>query len=90
MTQESYNALLPYKELMRTIIINSAASSLPIEYREALVTAGKEDGHKLSCTCSTGWYSLTNAVYHEFLKFTAQQNETKTKVKRNSKPNTTK
>ena len=85
MTQESYNALLPFKDLMRTIIINSAASSLPIEYKTALEAAGKEDGYKLSCSCSTGWYSLTNAVYHEFIKFNAQHNETKTKAKRNTK-----
>ena len=77
MTQESYNALLPYKDLMRTIIINSAASSLPIGFQQALQQAGKEDGYKLSCTCSSGWFKLTSAVYQKFLKFRATHDDKK-------------
>lgn len=88
MTQESYNALLPYKELMRTIIINSSVSSLPIGYQEALKQAGSELGLKLSCTCSSGWFRLTSDVYKDFLKFTPKEDGTKkTKSKRNTQDN---
>lgn len=69
MTKENYEALMPYKDLMRTIIINSAASNLPIGYKIAAETAGKEYGIHLSCNCSSGWFTLTSRIYKEFLKF---------------------
>lgn len=88
MTQETYNALVPYKELMRTIIINSAASNLPISYRQTLQSAGTELGLKLSCTCSSGWFKLTSDVYKEFLKYKSEQDDNKETKDTTSKENT--
>ena len=67
MTREHYYKLLPFKDLMAQIIINSSASHLPIEYKQILEEAGKEYGYKLSCNCSSGWFVLTSKLYRELL-----------------------
>lgn len=75
MTQELYNQLTPFVQLMRQIIINSAASNLPIEYKTTLQQVGNQLGIHLSCNCSSGWFTLTSKLYTEYLKFTNEQNE---------------
>jgi hypothetical protein len=67
MTRENYYKLLPFRNLMAQIIMNSSASQLPIEYKQILVEAGKEYGYKLSCNCSSGWFVLTSKLYKEFI-----------------------
>ena len=67
MTRENYYKLLPFRNLMAQIIINSSASNIPIEYKQILEEAGKEFGYKLSCNCSSGWFVLTSKLYKEFL-----------------------
>lgn len=75
MTQELYDRLTPFASLMRQIIINSAASNLPIEYKTVLQEVGNQLGIHLSCNCSSGWFTLTSKLYAEYLKYTNELNE---------------
>jgi hypothetical protein len=69
MDKTQYETIKPFRDLMKKIIVNSAASNLPIEYRTTLEAVGKELGYKLSCTCSSGWFTLTSRVYNEMLTY---------------------
>lgn len=94
MDKQQYLSLLPYKELMKQIIINSAASNISLDYKLTLEKVGNELGHKLSCTCSSGWFKLTNNVYKEFLLAEAefsndkkQENENENSGKKSNSKN---
>ena len=85
MTQEEYDSLKPYTDLMRTIIINSAASNLPIAYREIVLKLNKQRGYSI-CNCSSGIFQGTTRLYKELLEYEKAKTETKP-TKSNSKTN---
>lgn len=74
MDKEQFKALQPYKDLMRQTIINSAASSLPIEFRQTAEQVGKQLGITLSCNCSSGWFTMISKLYKEFIAVSTKYN----------------
>lgn len=84
MDKTQYEKIKPFRDLMKKIIVNSAASNLPIEYRTTLEAVGNELGYKLSCSCSSGWFTLTSRVYNEMLTYeetNKKKNGKKTDIK---------
>lgn len=87
MTQEEYDSIKPYTDLMRTIIINSAASNIPIAYRELVLKLNKQRGYSI-CNCSSGIFQGTTRLYKELLAYEKAKTETETKpTKSNTKTN---
>lgn len=84
MIQEEYDKLTPYKELMRTIIINAAASNVPIAYRELVVKYNKSRGYSI-CNCSSGIYQGTTRLYKEYIEYEAKSKEETKPTKSNTK-----
>lgn len=82
MTQEEYESLKPYEALMKTIIINSAASNLPIDYREKIVAYNKARGYSI-CNCSSGLFQGTSKLYNEYLAY--EKDKPEPTVKRNKR-----
>ena len=66
MTEELYNKLQPYKEIMRAMVINSACSNVPIAFRELVLGEMKGRGISL-CHCNSGVLNATSRLYQEFL-----------------------
>lgn len=69
LNESEYNRLYPYKELIRTIIINSSASNLPNGYKIAAEEIGKAHGVRISCSCSSGWFKITSTIYQWMLEY---------------------
>lgn len=66
MTEELYNKLQPYREMMRAMVINSACSNMPITFRELVLGEMKGRGISL-CHCNSGVLNATSRLYQEFL-----------------------
>lgn len=85
MTEELYRKLLPYKEVMKKIVINSAFSTLPIGYQELVLGELKNRGVSL-CQCASGVLNATSRLYQELLVY-EHGNVKTTKSRRSSRPN---
>lgn len=68
MTEELYNKLQPYKEMMKTMIRNSSYSNVPIDYQELVL--GELQGRGISlCHCSSGVLNATSRLYQEMMTY---------------------
>ena len=83
MTQEEYDSLTPYYNLMKTIVVNAAASNLPIAYRELIIKLNKVRGHSI-CNCSSGLFTGTSRLYNEYVAYEAE-NKPKPSPKKNKR-----
>lgn len=68
MTEELYNKLLPYREMMQAMIINSACANVPLAFRELVLGEMKGRGISL-CHCNSGVLNATSRLYQEFLLY---------------------
>lgn len=62
LSQREYERLYPYKDLIKTIIINASTSNLPIGYKIAAEEIAKVHGYNMSCHCSSGWFKVTSKI----------------------------
>ncbi len=72
MTEELFNKLQPWRQLMRTIVINSSCSNVPIAFRELVLSTMKTRGISL-CNCNSGVLNATSRLYQEMLKYEANK-----------------
>lgn len=76
LTKSEYQRLYPYKDLIKTIIVNSSASNLPIGYKTAAEEIAKNHGYNMSCHCSSGWFKVTSKINNLLIEYeTAQLRE---------------
>ena len=97
LTKSEYQRLYPYKELIKTIIVNSSASNLPIGYKIAAEEIAQNHGYNMSCHCSSGWFKVTSKISNLLIEYeTAQlreealkktEKDEKTSNKRSSRSN---
>lgn len=66
MTEELYNKLLPYRDMMQAMIRNSACANVPLAFRELVLGEMKVRGISL-CHCNSGVLNATSRLYQEFL-----------------------
>lgn len=59
LSDKEYERLYPYKSLIKSTIVNSSASGLPIGYKTAAEEIALAHGYKMSCRCSSGWFKVT-------------------------------
>lgn len=72
MTEDLFNKLQPWRQLMRTIVINSSCSNVPIAFRELVLSTMKTRGISL-CNCNSGVLNATSRLYQEMLKYEANK-----------------
>lgn len=84
MTEELYNKLLPYREMMQAMIRNSACASVPLAFRELVLGEMKGRGISL-CHCNSGVLNATSRLYQEFLLY-EQEIRNKNRRSRRSDP----
>lgn len=72
MTEDLFNKLQPWRQLMRTIVINSSCSNVPIAFRELVLSTIKMRGISL-CNCNSGVLNATSRLYQEMLKYEANK-----------------
>ncbi len=72
MTEDLFNKLQPWRQLMRTIVINSSCSNVPIAFRELVLSTMKTRGISL-CNCNSGVLNATSRLYQELLKYEANE-----------------
>ncbi len=84
MIQEEFENLQPYVGLMRKIMIDSAASNVPISYRELIKKYNKIRGYSI-CNCSSGIYEGTCRLYKEYLAYGKEQQGDKPPTKKHKR-----
>lgn len=74
MTEDLYNKLQPYRDMMKAIVVNSSYSSVPFEYQELVLGTMKQRGVSL-CHCPSGVINATSRLYQEALLYERAQRE---------------
>lgn len=74
MTEELYNKLQPYRDMMKAIVVNSSYSSVPFEYQELVLGTMKQRGVSL-CQCPSGVINATSRLYQEALIYENRRTE---------------
>lgn len=91
-TQEEYNAISKYVDVIKQIITDRAISSLSIGYREEVLEKVAKKYGWFTCNCGAGIFTATSRVYNAYLEYknTENKDERETVNKRNRKTNKTK
>lgn len=84
MTEELYKQLLPYRDMMKAIVINSSYSSVPLDYQTLVLGTMKQRGVSL-CQCPSGVINATSRLYQELLIFENHERTERPKVERSAR-----